>query len=223
MFDSCLLVARDYWGSVKGVDSARAFEAALLSRELVNPNKIKTLYGAAATTASVLGEYEQLINNGGPRKLVLLVGHGNQVADIGVLDEEDGLDEVYQLPDGNIVDDDLTTLANRMQNNEFLLLVCDFCSSGTMLDSALAVPGVYWVNISSCLPNEDSYTSGDGNAMLHCLTDMLESVDVTLLTTREINLELCGAMRGSFIGELQHPCVSVSNDILWEEKPFRRS
>ena len=166
---------------------------------------------------------KQLINNGGPRKLVLLVGHGNQVADVGVPDEQDGLDEVYQLPEGNIVDDDLTTLANRMQKDGFLLLICDFCSSGTMLDSALALPGVDWVNISSCLPVEDSYTSGDGNVMLRCLTDLLESIDVTSLTTREVNLELCCAMRGSFIGELQHPCVSVSNDILWEEKPFRRS
>lgn len=221
MFDSCLLVARDYWGSVKAVDSAEAFRAVLLSRGLVNAGDIRTLYGDAATLAAVQGEYRRLIEAGGRRKLALLVGHGDQVPDAGAPDERDGLDEVYRLPDGDVIDDDLTALTNRMARGDFLLLVCDFCSSGTMLDAALALPGVDWVNVSSCQPAEDSYASGEGNVMLRCLLALLERADATAMTTRELERALCGAMRDSFIGDLQRPCVSVSSDVLWEERPLR--
>ena len=216
-FNSCLLVAKDYWGGVKAIESADTFKAALLSRGLVDPSGVRTLYGDAVTPTAVLEEFESLIRTGGRRKLALLVGHGNQVPDAGILDELDGLDEVYQLPGGNVYDDDLTTLAN---NPGFLLLVCDFCSSGTMLDSALALPGVDWVNVSSCSPSQDSYASGDGNVMLRCLTELLQQPNVTSMTTRDLNRALCDAVQASFIGDLQTPCVSVSRDILWEEMLF---
>jgi hypothetical protein len=211
-----LLIAKDYWGTCKAVDTARNLETELckhtffsstieLINDVVNAESVKAAFSQLCMTLSLP---EQV-------GIVYMIGHGNQIPD-NDKDEEDGMDEVYQLPDGNVEDDTLTGYVNQIDPSSKIILISDHCSSGTMFDKNKTKDGINWVSISSSLPYEDSYTSGDGNAMTSSLISVLGKTGIKL-TVRDLNKELIQNMKDSWVGELQHPCITVSNDTLWDE------
>jgi hypothetical protein len=72
------------------------------------------------------------------------------------------------------------------------------------------------------LDYEDSFSSGDGNVMIFVLISLLEKEKDNLcnLSVIDLKTKLELAMKESFIGDLQHPCVSVSDDLIWNKKLF---
>jgi hypothetical protein len=223
---SCLVIAKDYWGTCLAIETANRLYNTLLKRNIVNANKSKFLLGDCVSVSSIKHLLEEMIPNlTEPNKklLVIMVGHGNQITDMNS-DESDNLDEIYQLPDGNLSDDYLTSALKSVPIHEssLLILISDHCSSGTMLDrnDFDNEMKTNWVNISSSLPYEDSYTSGDGNVMSYCLMQLLNDEAIHKYTVEDISKKLSDEMKNSFIGELQHICVTVSRDEIWKTLLF---
>jgi glycosylphosphatidylinositol transamidase (GPIT) subunit GPI8 len=220
-----LFVGRDYWGTVLGVQTALKFKNFLVSKNVVKEENVTVLLGNDVNVSSVTTHFSNIcakLNEPNTTVIIYMVGHGNQVCDVSG-DEPDSRDEVYQLPDGNILDDTLTQIVDS-QNiplSSKLLLVTDFCSSGTMLDERLSGPLCNWINISSSMDYEDSYASDEGNVMTACLISVLEKIDdIKSITAQEIRMLLVSEIKESFIGELQHPWVCVSHPAMWDRKIF---
>lgn len=171
--------------------------------------------GASDTCPVVLSAYQHITQHlTEPNTIVYvyIIGHGNKF----------GNEQVYQLPDGVIANDTLTNLLDNvsMDPSSTLVLVCDFCSSGIMLEPSKTLPQHNWINISSCLPEEDSYTSDDGNVMTDCLLDLLQSNGGMCMTTRRLTDALLTDLKTSWVGELQHPDVTVSSEGMWDKYAF---
>jgi hypothetical protein len=223
-----LIIAKDYWGTQMAIPTAEMYIRFLNDNLFVSIENTNVIVGDNVSQSSVLFNYNNILQNlKEPDTLVIIVmiGHGNQINDNNG-DEIDGRDEIYQLPNGNITDDQLTNSINsiNMSDSSLCVLISDHCSSGTMLDSQSANKGVNWVNIASSLDYEDSYSSGEGNVMSYCLINMLtrELKDHNLhtITIADIREKLDNEMKSSFIGDLQHSCVSVSNDNVLRVKLF---
>jgi hypothetical protein len=219
----CLVIAKDYWGTLMAVETGKKIYDFFISYELINGEHSTFVIGDSVSCSSVISSYKdniQRLKEPNTILYVVMIGHGNQISDINS-DELDGKDEIYQLPDGNITDDLLTNIIDEdiMDSTSLLVLISDHCSSGTMLDRHL-ISKSNWVNIASSLDYEDSYSSGEGNVMINCLLSVLdkEKDNIHELTILDIKNKLDIEMKESFIGELQHSCVSVSDDTIWDRK-----
>ena len=218
-----LAIAKDYWGTIKAVDTAVNLVDFFVKNKLVDINDVHDSFqDDIPNVRHKLHDFVQLLQEPFTVGYIVMVGHGNQIPDANG-DEQDGLDEVYQAPDGTISDDEMTQLANSIHDDSLLVLVSDHCSSGTMLDSSDSCTKS-WVNIASSLPYEDSYTSGDGNVMTGCLLEVLKKHDLEQgITVDDLDKCLVEEMKNSFIGELQHSMVSVSRTMVRDMKIFRRN
>ena len=213
-----LIAAADYWGTQRACYTAEKLGCFF---EKMGASVTK-LIGAELNVAVFMEKYKDILGHlehAGERVIVVTIGHGNQFRDYNG-DEPDGLDEGFQLPNGVILDDQMTECANAAvcHASSLFVLISDHCSSGTMLDNAIA--GKNWVNISSSLPYEDSLADGDGNVMITCLLEYLSHVDLKKLKVNELQCGLIETMKNSFVGELQHPLVVVSHDGIYDMTVF---
>lgn len=223
MSTHCLLAAKDYWGTVRGVHTALMFKNFLLQHQIAQKDNIRELLNDALTTTSFIYEYRKILEKLSEENttvIVVMIGHGNQFADIDG-DEDDGKDEGYHLPDGVVLDDHLTSIliGTSSHPSSKLVLISDHCSSGTMLDVKNCT-SKRWVTIASSLPHEDSLATGDGNVMLCSLMNFLKVQDnLKRVTVMETKLGLEKEMFDNW-GELQHPNVYVSDPSLYHELLF---
>ncbi len=209
-------IAKDYWGTQKAVESAKSLQ------NVMNLTETYTLFGDEVNCRSVIEMFKTSMNylqNEDTIVYVIMVGHGNNIQDMNGDETSDGMDECYQLPDGNILDDMLVDLLPEPKNgnsNSLFVLISDHCSSGTMLDTNSKNESINWVNISSSRADEDSYTTGDGNVMTMCLISILK--DSTRPITINRLTDLLMTRMNDFIGDLQHCCISYSNEKVKEMK-----
>ena len=94
------------------------------------------------------------------KAMIYYNGHGNQTRDTNS-DEADGKDEYWSLMGGGIMlDDEISLIFNSINEDSFLFMVSDCCSSGTMIDRSLN--NRPWILLSSSQDNQDSLASSSG-------------------------------------------------------------
>jgi hypothetical protein len=238
-----LTISKNYWGANTSERCATTFSTKFSTLLSIPSNQITTLIGNDVTLATVKTTisqfvYDALLNNHyQPILYIYINGHGNQIVDANgdeiqqdINIEEtpvDAQDELYQLPDGNLVDDELTNIINnavycaQALDRPLVVLISDHCSSGSMLDK-IHISWFDWISFGSSTDTEDSYITGDGNVMTMNLLNVMENNKDKLhdLTAIEFYQLLDKEMKNSFIGELQHATIHVSNRILMDIKPF---
>lgn len=233
-----LVISKDYWGTCKSVDTAELFSKKFSECIGIPEENIDYLLGNDVNAKSVKDKlykfvYTTLLNNNyNPIIYIYMNGHGNQIIDENgdsiseCESEEDQMDEVYQLPDGNVVDDEITNIIdNAIFNSNCIerpkiILFSDHCSSGSMIDNTSKYYD--WISFGSCQDYQDSYVSGDGNVMTINLLNVLES-NVSILsniTTNEFFKLLDKEMKGSFIGEIQTCTLNASHKDMFTYKIF---
>lgn len=224
-----LVISKDYWGTSTSQSVASRFKNEVKMLVGLLDENIKTLFGNEVTVFNVKGAIYDVVKSAltlegqYARLYIYMNGHGNQVMDTSG-DEIDGMDEIYQLPDGNVVDDDITDTINRAVMDScsdkrlLVILISDHCSSGSMIDK---VDVKYdWISIGSSLDNQDSYVTGDGNVMTNVFLSVMGKCDSNI-SVIDFYKSLDEEMRGSFIGDIQICTLHVSSDVLLEEILFK--
>jgi len=91
------------------------------------------LLDSQATKTNVKAALQGLINstNAGDVAVFTYSGHGTQVSDVSD-DESDPYDEAICLYDGNVIDDDLRAILNRIHPQAALVIISDSCFSGSV-------------------------------------------------------------------------------------------
>lgn len=220
-----LVISKDYWGTQTSENIAHNFSNQLATLLSIPQNQITQLIGNNVSLNSVKETIYSFVHNSLlenpilPHLYIYINGHGNQTIDANG-DEIDRQDELYQLPDGNLVDDELTSLLDTAVFNSsaferpLICIISDHCSSGSMIDKTQLY--FDWVSFGSSLDNQDSFVSGDGNVMTFCLMQVLEANKDILkqLTVLQLFDLLHNEMKNSFIGELQTPTLHISNNSL---------
>ena len=226
-----LVISKDYWGTQTSENIAQNFSNQLSNLLSIPENHITRLIGNNVSLSSVKNTIYSFVHNAllenpvVPHLYIYINGHGNQTMDANG-DEIDRQDELYQLPDGNLLDDELTSLIDNavLGSNAFerplICIISDHCSSGSMVDKSQLY--FDWISIGSSLDNQDSFVSGDGNVMTFCLMNVLEANKdiLTDLTVMNLFSILQNEMKNSFIGELQIPTLHISNSSLMSYKLF---
>lgn len=237
-----LVISKDYWGTQTSEQIAKSFSAQLSNLISIPQSHIKHLIGNDVSLTRVKDTIYTFVNQAlldnphEPKLYIYINGHGNQTMDANgdelqtntEINETyiDGQDELYQLPDGNLVDDELTRIIDNAVLNSnafsrpFVCIISDHCSSGSMIDKSQLYYD--WVSIGSSLDNQDSFVSGDGNVMTFCLMNVLETNKENLseLTSLNIFTLLSEEMKNSFIGELQSPTFHISHSSMMNFKLF---
>jgi hypothetical protein len=153
--------------------------------------------------------------------ITVYCGHGNNTPDTSS-EEEDGMDELYQFPDGVLIDDEFTSFFNGMHEESILIALSDCCSSGTDLDTVVKGENGNepflgrWITFGACTDREDDMQSGDGGVLAETITSMDKDV---LLNTRirELGGLLEEQVSESWVGNLQHLTVRASTDMLMDK------
>jgi len=228
-----LTISKDYWNTLTSESIAKDFSTKLSTLINIPPSNIHYLIGNDVTLLNVKNTLytfikTSLLNSTKDSKLYIYInGHGNQVPDSNgdeliqqnYINESpiDNNDEIYQLPDGNLIDDELTEILDKavydsgIQYRPFIFLISDHCSSGSMLDKTQRY--FDWASIGSSLDYQDSFVTGDGNVMTWCLINVLYKHKDTLPTLTAFSLFtlLHNEMKNSFIGQLQSPTFHISH------------
>lgn len=228
-----LVISKDYWGTQTSEKIAREFSKQLSTQIHIPDSHITHLIGNDVSLQKVKDTIFSFINTclldnpHEPKLYIYINGHGNQTMDANgdevtqVVDSNetniDGQDELYQLPDGNLIDDEFTQIIDNAVLNSsafsrpFVCIISDHCSSGSMIDKTQLY--FDWISIGSSLDNQDSFVNGDGNVMTFCLMNVLEANKDILSEMTALNLFtfLNNEMKNSFIGELQSPTFHISH------------
>jgi hypothetical protein len=226
-----LVISKDYWGTQTSENTAEKFSKEFSNSIGILSDNITKIIGKDVYLKNVKDTiysfiYKSLLDNPiEPRLYIYINGHGNQITDNNH-DELDGQDELYQLPDGNLLDDELTEIIDKavfnsnVVNRPVICLISDHCSSGSMIDKTQKY--FDWITIGSSLDNQDSFVSGDGNVMTCCLLNVLNTHKNILneLTASEFFMLLSTEMKESFIGDLQICTMHMSSDGLSNIKLF---
>lgn len=232
-----LIISKDYWETTSSENTASLFSNKLGNLLGIPSQNITHLIGNIVNINTVKQQlydyiYISLLNNTyKPTLYIYMNGHGNQTIDsngdeiIEINAEEtdkDIYDEMYQLPDGNLVDDEFTSIIdNAIYNSNCIerptvILFSDHCCSGSMIDNTSKY--FDWVSFGSSKDNQDSYVSGDGNVMTINLLQVLEQHKTSLnnINSCDFYKLLDMEMKGSFIGEIQECTFHISdNDMLY--------
>jgi hypothetical protein len=217
-----LVISKDYWGTHTSENIAQNFSNQLSNLLSIPQNHITKLIGNNVSLSAVKETVYSFVHNAllenpiQPHLYIYMNGHGNQTIDANG-DEIDNQDELYQLPDGNLVDDELTNildsavLGSNAMERPLICLISYHCSSGSLVDKTQLY--FDWVSIGSSLDNQDSFVSGDGNVMTFCFMQVLEANKdiIRELTVMNVFSLLQHEMQNSFIGELQIPTLHISN------------
>lgn len=233
-----LIISKNYWGALKSEETSIKFMNKLVEYLQIPKDNIHTLLGNNVNVNNVKKILYEFINNNYDdnrecKFYIYINGHGNQIYDNNndeiqdILHEEtvkDSLDEIYDLPDGRIIDDEITEILinavqdklnkNKQRYKPFICLISDHCSSGSMIDNVLQ--NIFnWISIGSSLDNEDSLMTGDGNVMTNNLLNVLEKLKtnntINKITCLQFNEYLQKEMKESFIGDIQTATFHVSN------------
>ena len=99
------------------------------------------LRNSAADKATILGQLEELIVNAVAGDVIVFTysGHGTYVPDTDNPDEADGYDEALYVYDGELLDDELRVLLNKLANGVVCVCIIDSCFSGTITRGDLVV------------------------------------------------------------------------------------
>lgn len=248
-----LIISKNYWGAEKSEETAINFMN-LFSKYLNIPaQNINILIGQNVNVNSVKKYLYNFINsnyvlNNIEHKFYIYInGHGNQIQDtnndekITILEKEtqkDCMDEIYHLPDGHIVDDEITSiLINAIKDKQritndikiikpFVFLISDHCSSGSMIDNIEKEDDKVfnWISIGSSLDNQDSLMTGDGNVMTCNLLNLLNKLNTNesliKINADEFNDLLQKEMKESFVGDLQTATFHISDNNMLLYKLF---
>jgi hypothetical protein len=240
-----IVISKNYWGANTSEKAAYYFlETFSEFMDIPTQNRI-SLFGNDVNVNSVKNILYDTICNLPETTNTLFVymnGHGNQTSDTNG-DEmktsvninetpKDSLDELYQLPDGSIIDDELTHLMNNaVQSNINLstispkrikiFLISDHCSSGSMIDN-LPDLAFDWISIGSSLDYQDSYITGDGNVMTINLINVLKKNREIVKKSNVLDFYklLDTEMIQSFIGDIQTCTIHVSSEEMLTIHPF---
>lgn len=244
-----LVISKNYWGANKSEETADKFLNIFSNYLEIQKENIHTLLNSDVNVFSVKKKLYDFINlnysnnsDDDCKFYIYINGHGNQINDnnndenISIIPEEsikDNLDEIYQLPDGNIVDDDITNiLKSAIKDSKykkckpFILLISDHCSSGSMIDNIKnEEDNVFnWISIGSSLDNQDSLMTGDGNVMtinfLNLLSKLKNINALKNITAIEFNELLQKEMKESFVGDLQTSTFHLSDNEMLLYKLF---
>jgi hypothetical protein len=97
------------------------------------------------------------LSNKNNKGIIYYYGHGDQVIDKSGK-EEDGYDEIWTTQ--KIKDDEISEIFNIIDDESYLFLFSDSCSSGSMIDRYSNTKN--WVTISSSNDKQDSLATSDG-------------------------------------------------------------
>ncbi len=94
---------------------------------------VSLMLDSQATRQNVKAALDGLVTSAGAGDVIVLTysGHGTQSFDLNS-DEADSYDEAISVYDGNIVDDDLRTIINKINRQASLIVISDSCFSGTV-------------------------------------------------------------------------------------------
>jgi hypothetical protein len=228
-----LVISKDYWGTQSSENIANVFSKQLSNLINIPCNNITHLIGNDINLTKLKEAIYTFVNNSlldnthYPRLYVYINGHGTQIIDANgdeikqLTDNNetniDGQDELYQLPDGNLTDDELTAIIDSgvLHSGTFsrpvVCIISDNCSSSSMIGKTQLY--FDWISIGSLLDNQDSFVSGDGNVMTYCLMNVLDANKNSLQEMTLLNLFtlLDNEMKTSFIGDLQSPTFHISH------------
>lgn len=241
-----LVISKNYWGAYQSEQTAIKFSNLFSKFIDIKEQNTTTLIGNEVNVSSVkkilynfiYSNYQ--INSVEHKFYIYMNGHGNQIQDTNNDEktivstehetQKDELDEIYQLPDGHLVDDEITDiLTNAIKNKQsiipsenyikpFIFLISDHCSSGSMIDNNNS--GEYnWITIGSSLDNQDSLMTGDGNVMTVNFLNLLLKIE-NGITAIEFNSLLQKEMKESFVGELQTATFHISDKEMLKYKIF---
>ena len=213
-----LLCANDYLNSnlrVYGsINSANTFKQLLALPE----TNVTELYNSDATTSNLKNEMTKLSNKlkcNGNIGFVFYAGHGDNVRSNN--NSEFNMEDYYRMSDGIVSDLDISEL---FDGSNLLIIVSDCCSSAH--DILNVVDGKPfqgdWISFGATMEFEDDMQSDLG-----VLTEAI-STNFDLLknaTVKEINEILTNWIQISWVGNLQHCSIQVSNETLWEFRPFK--
>jgi hypothetical protein len=230
-----LVISKNYWGANKAEDTALLFIEKFVDIVKIHNENITTLIGNNVTLQNVkqtifdkVSKISNLMTTDDNKYILYIYmnGHGNQITDTNgdemsnIVDGEtfkDANDEIYQLPDGILVDDELTFIINKASKNNsnkklFVVLISDHCSSGSMLDNNMELNFDY-VTYGSSYDNEDSYMTGDGNVMTINFLSVLDKCKTFIneCTSMSFFRLLDREMKESFIGDMQKVTIHVSD------------
>jgi hypothetical protein len=238
-----LVISKDYWGTQTSENIAKNFSQQLSTLINIPQNNITHLIGNDVNLTKLKEAIYTFVNTSlldnphNPRLYIYINGHGNQTIDANgdeiqqIKDNNetniDGQDELYQLPDGNLTDDELTSiidggvLESSAFSRPFICIISDHCSSGSMIDKTQMY--FDWISFGSSLDNQDSFIGGDGNIMTFCLMNVLEANKSILNDMTSLNLFtlLDTEMKNSFIGDLQTPTFHISHSSMTNFKLFQ--
>jgi hypothetical protein len=148
-----------------GIEQAETTSRLLIEalQKRTNNLKLTTLLGNAVTYRNVkqlLEECNEYLSHKNRRAIIYYNGHGGQTKDLNG-DEEDGMDEFWELAKGKrMIDDEISEIFSDISEKSFLIMINDNCSSGTMIDKALNDRP--WVCLSSCQDHQDSLACRQG-------------------------------------------------------------
>lgn len=230
MNKNLLVISKNYWGANTSEKSAHDFlnkfveiihikksNCVSMIGEDVNVNSVKNILYNTVFNILKNNTFNQIL-------YIYMNGHGNQVYDTNEDEKspieegetiKDNMDEIYQLPDGIILDDEITDIIEKAvkdscgENRLTIVLISDHCSSGSMIDKKLT--SYDWVTIGSSFDNQDSYITGDGNVMTNNLLNVLQKIDISNTNTMLFYRLLTEEMKSSFIGDIQTATLHVSD------------
>lgn len=86
-----------------------------------------------ATKSAILAAFENLVSQASAGDVVVFTysGHGTQVFDLSG-DEQDAYDEALCAYDGNIIDDELSSILSSANSEAQIIVISDSCFSGTV-------------------------------------------------------------------------------------------
>lgn len=167
-----------------------------------------------ANVRAALHAVNTYLSSPGRQAIVYYNGHGDQIPDHSG-DEPDGKDEVWRLMGGGImVDDEISLIFSGINEQSYLWLISDSCSSGTIIDRQLN--NHPWMCLTSCNAWQDSVASIDGG--MFTLFGLLPAIQCCN-TLREIYQYICSVLDIP----TQTPEAEVTRDSLWDIPLFPKT
>lgn len=238
-----LVISRDYWGTQNSEHLAIEFSKQLSTLINIPSSNITHLIGNDINLTKLKEAIYTFVNKSlldnahDPRLYVYINNHGNQTIDANgdeikqLTDNNetniDGQDKLYQLPDCNLTDDELTSIIDTgvLHSGTFsrpvVCIISDHCSSGSMKTQLYFDWISIGLSIDSSLDNQDSFVSGDGNAMACCLINVLEANKNRLQEMTLLNLFTLLDNEMKTLGDLQSPTFHISHSIMMNFNIFQ--
>jgi hypothetical protein len=178
------------------------------------------LYDKDATVSNLKREINILaekLKKGKSLGILVYNGHGNDRLNQKF---SEGFQEYYQLYDGEFDDTEITLTFDFIPNDSLLIVFSDCCSSEReILDKVNGTPFVgNWISFGATRNLEDDMQENLG-VLTEAFTMNFEKIKNCSI--QEIKLILEEYVSNSWVGDLQHLSIKVSNESLWSIYPFK--